>query len=96
MGWKTGLEPLSQGSIHSAESTQNSAKVVQFSALSWKASSSDSQNCALLMHNQRTSAHPKSVPSVSTDSDLAEVIEGWDQLSGEAKARILKTVRASR
>jgi len=27
---------------------------------------------------------------------LAEVIAGWDQLSGEAKARILKTVRASR
>jgi len=90
-----GIEPLSQGSIHDAESTQNSAKVAQFSVLRWKPSRSDSQNCALLMHNQRTSAHPKCVPSVSTDSDLAEVIEGWDQLSGEAKARILKTVRAS-
>jgi hypothetical protein len=91
-----GIEPRSVESANRAQSTKNSAKVLQFSALRWKASSSDSQNCALLMHNQRTSAHPKSVPSVSTDSDLAEVIAGWDQLSGETKARILKTVRASR
>jgi hypothetical protein len=30
------------------------------------------------------------------DADLAEVIAGWDQLSDEAKSRILETVRASR
>ena len=91
-----GLEPRSVESPNAAETSQNSAKLLQCSELATSTSSRDQQKPADPKQPSGTSAHPKSVPSVSTDPGLAEVIEGWDQLSFEAKARILKTVRASR
>jgi hypothetical protein len=88
-----GIEPAAEGSIHCAESTQNSAKVVQFSALRWKASSGHSQNCALPTYNQGTSPQSKCVPSVHHDPDLASLVAMWDDLPDLIRARILELAR---
>ena len=88
-----GIEPRSAESLNSAQSTQNSAKVVQFSALRWKPSSGHSQNCALLIHNQGTSPQSKCVPSVHHDPDLASLVAMWDDLPDLIRARILELAR---
>ena len=43
-----------------------------------------------------TSAHKKCATCVQQDPDLCQVIEAWDALPDEIKARIVKIVQASR
>jgi hypothetical protein len=90
-----GIEPRSAELQNTAEPQQNDANTVQSSALDSKAPSGNPQKSASSEQIPGTSTHPKSVPSVADDSDLAEVVAGWDQMSAEDWARILKIVRAS-
>jgi hypothetical protein len=89
-----GIEPVEVKSANTTSTPHHTAKPLQNNTLATPPTSTDSQNTTPSIQDDNILQQPKCVPGVyqNITADLAKVVSAWDELSEDAKQRIVEII----